>query len=316
MGSTPTDASLRQLRYFTALAEDLHFGKAAARLGISQPALTRQIQSLEKIVGAPLLARTQRNVALTAAGAAFVAQARVTLDQHERSLETARNVAARGNDSLAIGFESCAPFHDFPGVVKEFMTRYPRTRLSTLQMSGPEQAEALARNRIDLGFVHPPVPNHGLFSFDRVADERFVLALPSTHRLASRMRVPSTELAQEKFVLFPRALAPGCYDGIQRICQAAGFKPDVVHESNDISVSLKLIPVVGAVTLFPECVARQHALGVVFRDLEGSVTTVTCGFLRRANDNAKPAERFLKIWRTFKPDACKGKRSPESQKII
>jgi DNA-binding transcriptional LysR family regulator len=300
MRSPPSDASLRQLRYFAALAEDLHFGKAAARLGISQPALTRQIQSLEKIVGAPLVERTQRNVALTAAGAAFVAQARETLDQHQRSLETARNVAARGNDSLAIGFESCAPFHDFPGVVKEFMTRYPRTRLSTFQMSGPEQAEALARNRIDLGFVHPPVPDRGLFLFDRVADEHFVAALPSTHRLASRKRVPSADLAREKFVLFPRALAPGCYDAIQRICQAAGFTPEVVHESNDISVSLKLIPVVGAVTLFPECVARQRARGVVFRDLEGGVTTVSCGFLRRANDGAKPAERFLKMWRSFK----------------
>jgi DNA-binding transcriptional LysR family regulator len=303
VGPPPGDASLRQLRYFTALAEDLHFGKAAVRLGISQPALTRQIQSLEKVVGASLLERSRRNVALTAAGAAFVAQAQQTLDQHERSLETARNVAARGNDSLAIGFESCAPFHDFPGVVREFLTRYPRTRLSTLQMSGPEQAEALARNRIDLGFVHPPVPDRGLFSFDRVADERFVAALPSTHRLASRKRVPSAELAKEKFVLFPRALAPGCYDAIQRICQAAGFTPDVVHESNDISVSLKLIPVVGAVTLFPECVARQRARGVVFRELEGSVTTVTCGFLRRTNDGAKPAERFLKMWRAFKARA-------------
>lgn len=104
-------------------------------------------------------------------------------------------------------------------------------------------------------------------------------------------------------MLFPRSLAPGCYDAIQRICQAAGFTPAVVHESNDISVSLKLIPAVGAVTLFPECVARQRARGVVFRDLEGNVTTVTCGFLRRANDDAKPAERFLKMWRTFKAGA-------------
>jgi DNA-binding transcriptional LysR family regulator len=300
MGHKVGDASLRQLRYFAALAEDLHFGKAALKLGISQPTLTRQIQSLEKIVGAALVERTQRNVALTPAGAAFVVQARRTLDQHERSVETARNVARRAGDSLVIGFESCAPFHDFPGVVKEFMARYPRTRLSTFQMSGPEQAEALARNRIDLGFVHPPVPDRALFAFDRVADERFVVAMPARHRLASRKRVPAAELAKEKFVLFPRALAPGCFDAIQRICQAAGFKPEVVHESNEISVSLKLIPVVGAVTLFPECVGRQRARGVAFCELEGSVTTVSCGFLRRASDGSAPAARFVKIWRTVK----------------
>lgn len=129
--SQPSEASLRQLRYFAALSEDLHFGKAASRLGISQPALTRQIQNLEKIVGASLVERTQRNVALTAAGAAFAERARQTLDHHERSVETARNVAARSSESLAIGFESCAPFHDFPGVVKEFMERYPRTRFAT-----------------------------------------------------------------------------------------------------------------------------------------------------------------------------------------
>ena len=297
------EASLRQLRYFAELAENLHFGRAASRLGISQPALTRQIQSLEKIVGAALVERTQRNVALTPAGAAFAVQARRTLEHHERSVETARNVAARQGDSLVIGFESCAPFHDFPGVVKEFMARYPRTRLSTFQMPGPEQAEALARNRIDLGFVHPPVPDRALFSFDSVGDERFVAALPSTHRLASKKRVPCAELANEKFVLFPRGLAPGCYDAIQRICQAAGFAPEVVHESNQISVSLKLIPAVGAVALFPECVGRQRARGVVFRELEGSVTTVTCGFLRRAGDGAAAVERFVKMWRAVKKRA-------------
>lgn len=295
-----SDASLRQLRYFAALAEELHFGKAASRLGISQPALSRQIQNLEKVVGAALVERTQRNVALTAAGAAFVERARETLDHHERSVETARNVAARRGESLKIGFESCAPFHDFPGVVKEFMTRYPRTRLSTFQMPGPEQAEALARNRIDLGFVHPPVPNEALLAFDRVADERFIVALPATHRLASRKRVPAAELASEKFVLYPRDLAPGCYDAVQRICQAAGFTPEVAHESNGVAVSLGLIPAVGAVTLFPECVGRRRARGVVYRELEGSVTTVTCGFLRRRSDVAAPIGRFLKIWRAIK----------------
>ncbi len=301
----PSDASIRQLRYFTALAEDLHFGKAATRLGISQPALTRQIQNLEKIVGAALVERTQRSVALTPAGVVFAERSRETLAHHESSLETARNVAARRSDSLVIGFESCAPFHDFPRVVKEFMARHPRTRLATFQMSGPEQAEALARNKIDLGFVHPPVPDQKLFAFDRVADERFIAAMPSNHRLASRKRVAAAELAQEKFVLFPRALAPGCYDAIQRICEAAGFTPKVLQESNSVSVSLGLIPSLGIVALFPECVGRQRARGVSFRELEGSVTTVTCGFLRRSADTAAPLERFLKMWRVVKSEGAR-----------
>jgi DNA-binding transcriptional LysR family regulator len=298
--SQPGDASLRQLRYFVALAEELHFGRAASKLGISQPALTRQIQSLEKLIGTALVERTQRSVSLTAAGSAFVDQARETLHQHDRALEAARNIATRGGESLAIGFESCAPYHDFPAVVQQFVRRYPRTRLSSFQMPGPEQAEALTRHRIDLGFVHPPVPDDQLLAFERVAEERFIVALPSSHRLASRKRVPTVELMKEKFVLFPRGLAPGCYDAIQRICQAAGFTPEVVNESNSISISLNLIPVTGTVTLFPECVRNQEAPGVIYRDLEGHITTVTCGFLRRSGNTAAPVERFLRIWRTLK----------------
>jgi DNA-binding transcriptional LysR family regulator len=298
----PADASLRQLRYFAVLADELHFGRAAARLGITQPSLTRQIQTLEKIVGTVLLERTQRAVSLTAAGVAFVERARVTLLHHDRSLDTARNVAARRGESLSIGFECCAPFHDFPEVVKQFIARYPRTRLSSFQMSGSEQTEALTRNRIDAGFVHPPVPEAALFTFEKVGIERFVVAMPASHRLASKKRVPCSELAKEKFVLYPRALAPGCYDAVQQICQAAGFTPDVVHESNEISVSLSLIPAAGVVTLYPECVRNRHAPGVAFRDIDGSVTTVTCGFLRRSGDAAPAVARFLKMWRTLKAD--------------
>jgi len=297
--SQPNDASLRQLRYFAVLAEDLHFAKAASRIGISQPALTRQIQNLEKLVGTTLLERSQRSVSLTAAGAAFAERARETLQHHDRSLEAARNVAARNGESLAIGFESCAPFHDFPAVVKQFLDRYPRVRFSSFQLPGPEQAEALTRHRIDLGFVHPPVPDGELFTFEKVAEERFIVALPSSHRLAVRKRVPANELATEKFVLYPRGLAPGCYDAVQRICQAAGFTPEVVHESNEVSVSLNLIPAINAVTLFPECVGNQTAPGVTFREIEGSVTTVTCGFLRRAGDAAGPVERFLRVWKVL-----------------
>ena len=289
---------MNQLRYFAALAEDLHFGSAAARLGISQPALTRQIQSLERFVGAGLLTRTRRSVALTPAGVVFADRARETLRHHERSLEAARNVAERDGERLAIGFESCAPFHDFPEVVLRFLKRYPNVRVASYEMPGPEQAEALRRHRIDVGFIHPPAPEGAQFSFEQVMDEPFVAAVPAGHKLSRKKRVMVRELAAERFVLFPRHLAPGCYDAVQRICGAAGFAPDVVHESNGIGLSLKMIPALGAVTLFPKCVARQAASGVAFRELGGAVTTVTCGFLRRAGDTALPVERFLRIWRT------------------
>ena len=298
--SQPQDATLRQLRYFVALAEELHFGKAAARLRIAQPSLTRQIQSLEKIVGGRLIERTQRAVALTPAGMVFAEQARVTLEHHAASLERARNVSARRDESLSIGFECCAPYHDFGEVVRRFMTQYPQTRFSSFSMTASEQVEALARNRIDAGFLHPPVPGGQTYQFDQVGQEQFIVAMPSRHRLASLKRVPCSELASEKFVLYPRVLSPGCYDAVQQICKAAGFTPNVIHESNVISVALTLIPAAGAVTLFPESVKSKRAPGVVFRKIEGSVTSVRCGFLRHNGDAPSPVDRFLKTWRAVK----------------
>jgi len=293
------DSTLNQLRYFAALADELHFGRAAERLGISQPALTRQIQSLEKFVGTPLVERTRRAISLTTAGRVFAESARETLQHHDRAMEAARHAGQRSAQSLAIGFEPCAPFHNLPSVVLQYLRRYPQTRFSSFVMAAPEQAEALARRRIDLGFVHPPVPEAARFAFEPVGEDRFILALPDSHPLAARKRVPVTELKNERWVFYPRHLAPACYDAVQRICELGGFRPEVVHESNGVSVSLSLIPALGAVTLFPECVRNQKADGVVYRELERKSATVTCGFLRRTGEQSTAAERFLKLWRAM-----------------
>jgi DNA-binding transcriptional LysR family regulator len=294
-----SEATLNQLRYFATLAEELHFGRAAQQLGISQPALTRQIQSLEKFVGTPLVERSRRAISLTAAGRVFAEDARETLRRHDRAVEAARNTGQRREQSLAIGFEPCAPFHNLPSVVLQYLRRYPQTRFSSFMMAAPEQAEGLARRRIDLGFLHPPVPEAERFAFEPVGEDRFIVALPDSHPLAARKRIPLTELKKECWVFYPRHLAPACYDAVQRICEAGGFRPEVVHESNGISVSLSLIPALGAVTLFPECVRNQKADGVVYRELAGASAIVTCGFLRRTGEQSPAAQRFLKLWRAM-----------------
>ena len=296
----PLDATLNQLRYFATLAEQLHFGRAAHHLGISQPALSRQIQSLEKFVGTPLIERTRRAISLTTAGHVFVERVRETLRHHDRAMEAARNAGQRPEESLALGFEPCAPFHNLPSIVLQYLTRYPVTRFSSSVMPAPEQAEALDRRRIDLGFVHPPVPEAERFIFEPVGEDRFILALPDSHPLAARKRVRLAELKKERWVLYPRHLAPACYDAVQRLCEAGGFRPEVVHESNGVSISLSLIPALGAVTLFPECVRNQKADGVAYRELGGKNAAVTCGFLRRTGERSTPVERFLKLWRAMK----------------
>ena len=208
------DATLNQLRDFAVLAEELHFVRAAEQLGISQPALTRQIQSLEKFVGTPLVERTRRALSLTIAGHAFAERARETLRHHDRAMEAARNTGQRLEQSLAVGFEPCAPFHNFPSVVLQYLRRYPHTRFSSFLMPAPEQTEALARRRIDLGFVHPPVPEAERFAFEPVAEDRFILALPDSHPLAARKRVPISELKKERWVFYhaiwPRPVTTLC----------------------------------------------------------------------------------------------------------
>jgi len=293
------EATLNQLRYFATLAEELHFGRAAQQLGISQPALTRQIQSLEKFVGAPLVERTRRAMSLTTAGRVFAEHVRETLRRHDYAMEAARNTGRRREESIAIGFEPCAPFHNLPLIVLRYLQKYPQTRFSSFVMAAPEQAEALARRRIDLGFVHPPVPEAERFTFEPVGEDRFIVALPDAHPLTAQKRVRLTELKKERWVFYPRHLAPACYDAVQRICEAGGFRPEVVHESNDVSVALRLIPALGVVTLFPECVRNQTADGVVYRELEGRNAAVTCGFLRRTDQQSVAAERFLKLWRAM-----------------
>jgi DNA-binding transcriptional LysR family regulator len=293
------EATLNQLRYFATLAEQLHFGRAAQQLGISQPALTRQIQILEKFVGAPLVERTRRAISLTTAGRVFAEHAQETVRLHDRAMEAARNTGRRREESIALGFEPCAPFHNLPLMVLRYLQKYPQTRFSTFVMAAPEQAEALARRRIDLGFVHPPVPEAERFAFEPVGEDRFIVALPDAHPLSAQKRVRLTELKKERWVFYPRHLAPACYDAVQRICDEGGFRPDVVHETNDISVSLRLIPALGVVTLFPECVRNQKADGVVYRELECKNAAVTCGFLRRSDQQSTAAERFLKLWRAM-----------------
>jgi len=200
------DATLNQLRYFAALADELHFGRAAQKVGISQPVLTRQIQSLEGFVGAPLVERTGRSISLTRAGQVFAERARETLRHHDRAMEGARNASNRCETSLAIGFEPCAPFHNFPWVVLQYLRRHPETRLSSFVMAAPEQAEALERHRIDLGFVHPPVPEQERFAFEPVSEDRFILALPDSHALASRKRVRVAELRRSAGFSIPAIL--------------------------------------------------------------------------------------------------------------
>ncbi len=286
----------RQLRYFVALAEVLHFGRAAERLGIAQPSLTRQIQLLEQQLGTALLQRTQRQVKLTPAGSTFLEQSRLTLEQHERAIEITRHSAQQSPLTLTLGLETCATFHGLPEMLHRFSQQYPHIKIVTYHLTAPEQEEALRRGRIDAGFLHPPIQAPE-FIFEPVCTETFIAVLPTGHQLARRRHIALADLALEQFILFPRNLATSCYDIIIDLCAKAGFQPKVQLEISDMSFALNLVASGAGVTLAPAGVPQLHVSGLVYRPLTGQTPQVISGFIRRDTPSAQPLADLIERWR-------------------
>src|SRR5216110_3248915 len=189
---------LWQLRYFVAVAERLHFGRAAEALHISQPPLSRAIRALEEELGVALFTRTRRRVELTPQGARLLEEARRVTGQLERTVHELRAMAAGGHARLRIGFVSLADYGVLPGLLKAYKSAQPGVRLALREMLSPDQAAALAAGELDFGLLLPPVT--GEFEHIVVQRERFVVALPARHRLArSHGKLSLSELAGDPF---------------------------------------------------------------------------------------------------------------------
>jgi DNA-binding transcriptional LysR family regulator len=257
---------LRQLRHFVAVAERLHFGRAAEALHISQPPLSRSIQDLERRLGAVLLARTRRKVELTPEGARFLAEAKRLLAQLERAVLEVGSMAAGAGGRLRLGFVSLADFGVLPELLKAFKAARPGVSLALREMLSPEQAAALAADELDFGLLLPPVA--GELEHVVVQRERFVAALPARHRLARvRGRIAVRELAEEAFVMAPREIAPGLHDIAALLTARAGFSPRVAQEAIQMQTVVSLVSSGLGVALVPSSVANLGRRGVVYREI-------------------------------------------------
>ncbi len=288
---------LRHLRYFTAVAEELHFGRAATRLNMSQPPLSLQIRNLEGELGVQLLERTNRKVALTKAGERFLRRARVILDASDKAAVEARRIAAGHEASISVGYMSAAMLDQFVPVLHRFRQDHPAVEVSLQQMSSPDQLKALMNGDLDLGFVDVP-PKEGALSVSSgyleatVAwREALVAALPVTHRLANRKRVSLGELADEDFILPPREPAAGFYDQVIALCQKTSFSPRVVQQTGVLPVTMTFVAAGYGVSVVPACVC-QPWLGLArFVALEGNPSIgVTMAW--RPDENASAVSHF------------------------
>lgn len=258
---------LRQLRHFVAVAERLHFGRAAAALHMSQPPLSRSIRDLEARVGVTLLARTRRRVELTPEGARFLEDARRLLAQLERAVLEVGSMAAGEGGRLRLGFVSLADFGVLPALLKAYKSSRPGVALALREMLSPDQAAALAAGELDFGLLLPPVSGADL-EHVVVQRERFVAALPARHPLSrGRGRLAVRELAEEAFVMAPREIAPGLHDIVAALAARAGFAPRVAQEAIQMQTVVSLVSSGLGVALVPESVANLGRRGVAYREL-------------------------------------------------
>src|SRR6185503_15604155 len=233
---------IREMRYFMAVAERLHFGRAAESLHISQPPLSRAIRALEQRLGVDLFARSRRRVELTAEGARFLEEARRITAQLERASQALRAMAAGEAGRLRIGFVSLADYGVLPALLKVYKAARPGVALALREMLSPEQAAALAAGELDFGLLLPPVGEGAAFEHLVVQRESFVVALPAGHRLASgRGRLALRALGGEPFVTVPREIAPGLYDIVAALAKQAGISLNVAQEAIQMQTVVSLV---------------------------------------------------------------------------
>jgi DNA-binding transcriptional LysR family regulator len=257
---------LRHLRYFVAVAERLHFGRAAASLHMTQPPLTRSIQELEQIIGATLLSRTRRRVELTAEGAWFLGEAKRLLAQLDNAVIEAARMAAGRSGSLRIGFVSLADYGVLPPLLRSYKTSRPGVSLALREMLSPDQAAALATGDLDFGLLLPPVA--GDLEHIVVQRERFLAALPARHRLAKQAgRIRVRNLADESFIMVPRPIAPALHDVILDLASRAGFVPRLAQEAIQMQTVVSLVSAGMGVALVPGSVGNLGRRGVAYREL-------------------------------------------------
>lgn len=287
---------LRHLRYFVAVAEELHFGRAALRVRVAQPAISQQIQQLEREVGVLLLSRTKRRVALTEPGAAFLVEARRTLAAADAAVAMARRASAGQVGRLRVGYVDWATWLLFPAILRAYRQRYPAVAVTLTELHHEPQREALARGDLDVGLFSLQPHDRGVEG-ERVAEDPLVVALPQGHPLAARVRVPIAALREEAWVLFPRDLRTHFLELILDTCRAAGFVPRVAQEASQLHTVSGLVSAGVGVTLLPSSVARGRRAGVAFRRMAGRSPRLPLDVVWRAGDRSPAAARFVEIAR-------------------
>ncbi|AKA84044.1 LysR family transcriptional regulator YnfL [Pseudomonas synxantha] len=288
---------LRHLRYFIAVAEELHFGRAAQVLGISQPPLSQQIQALEQEVGARLFERTNRRVELSEAGRLFLQEARLVLAQVDKAADVARRAQLGELGELKIGFTSSAPFNSsIPQAIFAFRQAFPAVHLNLQEMSSTEVAESLVDESIQVGLMRPlPLPDS--LSVVELMREPLVAVLNAGHPLVegSERGLHLAQLAQEPFVFFPRTYGSGLYAQLLNLARDAGFSPHFAQEAGEAMTIIGLVAAGLGVSVLPASYQRIRIDGVVYRTLLDPEAMTAVWLVQRKGVQTPMAKGFVEL---------------------
>jgi DNA-binding transcriptional LysR family regulator len=285
---------LRQLRYFVAVAEELHFGHAAQRLRIAQPALSRQIQALEEELQVRLLFRNRRRVQITPAGQVFLDRSRLLLSRAEDAVFAAQRAGSGASGSLNLGFVGSATYDVLPAVLRAFTRTFPEVDLILSEMTVHAQLDALTEKRIDVGLVRLPRKIEGLV-FQTISREPLYVALPSSHHLAQLPAVRLPALAGEPFVLYPDYPQPSWTEFVIGLCQQSGFQPIVVQRTVEIQTTLSLVAAGIGISIVPACLGNITRKDVVYRRLIGLRARTELLAAYREHDPSRVVQNFLGV---------------------
>jgi DNA-binding transcriptional LysR family regulator len=260
---------LRHLRYFVAVAEELHFGRAAERLHLAQPPLSQQIRRLEEMLGYPLFTRTSRAVRLTSAGEVLLERARRTLRSVREDIEDVRSVGRGEVGFLKVGFVSSIVLTALPEMLGRYRRQHPQVHLQLSEFYTSGVMAALERGTLDAGFLRDGGPAEGLV-VETLFREPFVAVVPSEHRLGALKAISAGDLREEPFVFFSPTAGSRAYEKPMSLCEEHGFRPRVVQEASQWLTVLRLVGVGLGVTIAPACVAKIAGPDVVCRSITGA----------------------------------------------
>jgi DNA-binding transcriptional LysR family regulator len=270
---------LRHLRYFLAVAETLHFGRAAARLNIAQPPLSVQIRDLEHEVGTALFYRGPRGVAMTDAGVAFLPRAEAILAASRQAIAVARDAAAGRDGRLVIGFMPSLAYTILPHLLPTYRQSFPRVAISLREVAVTDKEEALLSGSVDVGLYRPPA-RHPEIAMAPIGEEQMILALPSGHRLARRRQIAPSAIIGEPLVMYPASRGDaGLYGTVAAFLRTHGIEPDPAEVAGTIHTALGLVLAGAGIAIVPESSASLRLPGLAFRsftDPQARVQLVAC----------------------------------------